>query len=81
MAGYSDEIQADAEKAIMLPKARTDGEDYSDVSGDEDDDESGEDESMNSDDDDGRNEQEDSDESSADDGPKVNIAKNKSSRL
>ena len=31
MAGYSDEIAKDAERAIMMPKARTDGEDYSDV--------------------------------------------------
>lgn len=35
MAGYSDEIQKDAEKAIMLPKARTEGEDYSDSDSDE----------------------------------------------
>jgi 18S rRNA (guanine1575-N7)-methyltransferase len=39
MAGYSEEIMKDAEKAIMLPKARTEGEGYSD-------DESSEDESM-----------------------------------
>ena len=39
MAGYSDEIQKDAEKAIMLPKARTEGEDYSDVSDSSDSDE------------------------------------------
>ena len=30
MAGYSDEIMKDAEKAIMLPKARTEGDGYSD---------------------------------------------------
>ena len=30
MAGYSEEIMKDAEKAIMLPKARTEGEGYSD---------------------------------------------------
>lgn len=36
MAGYSDEIQKDAERAIMLPKARTEGEDYSDVSDSDD---------------------------------------------
>jgi 18S rRNA (guanine1575-N7)-methyltransferase len=30
MAGYSDEIIQDAEKAIMLPTARTQGEGYSD---------------------------------------------------
>ena len=29
MAGYSDEIAKDAEKAIMMPKARIDGEGYS----------------------------------------------------
>jgi hypothetical protein len=34
MAGYSDEIAADAEKAVMLPKARTEGEGYSDVDSD-----------------------------------------------
>jgi len=39
MAGYSDEIIQDAEKAIMLPKARTEGDDYSDVESDEDEDE------------------------------------------
>ena len=39
MAGYSDEIIQDAEKAIMLPKARTEGDDYSDVESDDDDDE------------------------------------------
>lgn len=38
MAGYSDEIIQDAEKAIMLPKARTEGDDYSDVESDDDDD-------------------------------------------
>jgi 18S rRNA (guanine1575-N7)-methyltransferase len=38
MAGYSEEIMKDAEKAIMLPKARTEGEGYSDdESSDEDD--------------------------------------------
>ena len=77
MAGYSDEIQADAEKAIMLPKARTDGEDYSDISGDEDD-ESGEDESMGSS---SGQEQEESSDGSLDDGPKIGVAKNKNSRL
>lgn len=30
MAGYSDEIMKDAEKAIMLPKAKTEGDGYSD---------------------------------------------------
>jgi len=35
MAGYSEEIMKDAEKAIMLPKAKTEGEDYSDSSEDE----------------------------------------------
>jgi hypothetical protein len=38
MAGYSDEIIQDAERAIMLPKARTEGDDYSDVESDDDDD-------------------------------------------
>ncbi len=32
MAGYSDEIINDAEKAIMLPKAKLNGEGYSDDS-------------------------------------------------
>ena len=54
MAGYSEEIMKDAEKAIMLPKARTEGEGYSD-------DESSEDESM--DEDDESSESEESDES------------------
>lgn len=41
MAGYSDEIVNDAEKAIMLPKARTEGEGYSeDEESDSDDDDS-----------------------------------------
>ena len=43
MAGYSEEIMKDAEKAIMLPTARTEGDGYSD-------DESSEDESMDEDD-------------------------------
>ncbi len=30
MAGYSDEIAKDAEKAIMMPKAKIEGEGYSD---------------------------------------------------
>jgi 18S rRNA (guanine1575-N7)-methyltransferase len=54
MAGYSEEIMKDAEKAIMLPKARTEGEGYSD-------DESSEDESMDEDDED--NSDEDSEDS------------------
>jgi len=37
MAGYSEEIMKDAEKAIMLPKARTEGEGYSDDESSEDD--------------------------------------------
>ena len=35
MAGYSEEIMKDAEKAIMLPKARIEGEGYSDEDEDE----------------------------------------------
>ena len=35
MAGFSKDIADDAEKAIMMPKAREEGEDYSDVSDDE----------------------------------------------
>jgi 18S rRNA (guanine1575-N7)-methyltransferase len=53
MAGYSDEIAADAEKAVMLPTARVDGEGYSDVDsemsdGDSEGGESGEDEEASS---------------------------------
>ena len=59
MAGYSDEIINDAEKAIMLPKARL-GEGYSDN------------EEMDSED--GESEQEEDDEDSEDKGPKVGIA-------
>ena len=40
MAGYSEDIMKDAQKAIMLPKARTEGDGYSD------DESSNEDESM-----------------------------------
>jgi hypothetical protein len=50
MAGYSDEIAKDAEKAIMLPKARTEGDGYSD------DEESDSDEEMDSDDEGGEDE-------------------------
>ena len=39
MAGYSEEIMKDAEKAIMLPTARTEGDDYSDLSSSDEDDE------------------------------------------
>ena len=48
MAGYSEQIQKEAERAIMLPKARTEGEGYSDEEEDESasDSEEGEDESM-----------------------------------
>jgi hypothetical protein len=42
MAGYSDEIVQDAEKAIMLPKARTQGEGYSDEESEEDSDDDSE---------------------------------------
>lgn len=42
MAGYSDEIVQDAEKAIMLPKARTQGEGYSDDESEEDSDDDSE---------------------------------------
>ena len=45
MAGYSEEIMKDAEKAIMLPKARTEGEGYSDDESSEDDESMDEDES------------------------------------
>jgi len=45
MAGYSEEIMKDAEKAIMLPKARIEGEGYSDDESSEED----EDEEMDSD--------------------------------
>jgi 18S rRNA (guanine1575-N7)-methyltransferase len=37
MAGYSEEIMKDAEEAIMLPKARTEGEGYSDDESSDDD--------------------------------------------
>ena len=45
MAGYSDEIVQDAEKAIMLPKARTQGEGYSDDESEEDSDDDSEEQS------------------------------------
>ena len=49
MAGYSEEIMKDAEKAIMLPKARIEGEGYSDDESSEEDSEEDEDEEMDSD--------------------------------
>lgn len=60
MAGYSEEIMKDAEKAIMLPKARIEGEGYSDDESSEED--SDEDEEMDSDEGEEEDE-EDSDES------------------
>lgn len=45
MAGYSDEIIQDAEKAIMLPTARTQGEGYSDDESEDSDDSDESDES------------------------------------
>lgn len=73
MAGYSDEIVNEAEKAIMLPKARTEGEDYSDIDSDEDSDadmEDGESES-----------EEEPSEDSEDNGPKAKVAGRKNNRL
>lgn len=49
MAGYSEEIMKDATKAVMLPKARLEGEDYSDIESSDEEDESME---SNEDDDD-----------------------------
>jgi len=69
MAGYSDEINADAERAIMLPKARTEGDGYSDSEEDSD-------EEMGSEG--GESEQE---EESSDDGPKVGVAGKKNANL
>ncbi len=71
MAGYSEEIAKDAEKAVMLPKARTEGEGYSDdeSSGDSD-------EEMGSQEDDDSEEQESV--SSTSDGPKIGVAGRKS---
>lgn len=40
MAGYSEEIAKEAEDAVMLPKARVDGEDYSDSESESDSNES-----------------------------------------
>ena len=66
MAGYSDEIAKDAERAVMLPKARTEGENYSESeyeSGDSDEDMDGSD-----------SDEDEEASSSADDGPKVGVA-------
>ena len=57
MAGYSEEIIKDAEKAVYLPKAREDGEDYS---FDSNSDEEG-DEEMKDDDDDNKKTKKDDD--------------------
>ena len=45
MAGYSEEIIKEAEEAVYLPKARTEGEDYN-FNEDEDDDSNDDDEDM-----------------------------------
>ncbi len=69
MAGYSEEITKDAEKAIMLPKARTEGDDYSDIEQNSDEDmEEGEEES-------GSNEE------SSEEGPKIGVAGRKTKGL
>ena len=66
MAGYSEEIAKDAEKAVMLPKAKLNGEGYSDCSdseADSDEEDSDEDSEMGSDNsDEGEGESDDSNE-------------------
>ena len=67
MAGYSEEIIKDAEKAVYLPKAREHGEDYSFESNSDDE----EDEDMDEDEDDEEKKDDDQgrdEESSDDDG-------------
>ena len=58
MAGYSEEIIKDAEKAVFLPKAREEGEDY-DFDSDEDDEEGDDDQDMEDDEDGGDKEEDD----------------------
>ena len=61
MAGYSEEIMKDATKAIMLPKARVDGDGYSDDESSDDENESME--SNEDDDDEDESDEDNSDES------------------
>ena len=66
MAGYSEEIIKDAEKAVYIPKAREHGEDYSfESNSEEDEDMGGDDEEVKEEDEDGgktRDQEEESDE-------------------
>lgn len=62
MAGYSEEVIKEAEEAVYLPKARTEGEDYDYASSDDSDD-------SDMEDDDEEREAESSDEEGMDDSP------------
>lgn len=67
MAGYSEEIQKDAKKAIYMPKAKTEGEEYSDSSDSE----------MDSDEENSDEEDKAEEEESSSDDEKIGISKKK----